>query len=335
LILTGQHPDLDPNQFGLGELALLRLDCPGRPQPDRHVDDVFAATVKALRQRPNLLIVQGDTSSAYGACLAGVAAGVAVAHVEAGLRSHDLTEPWPEEGCRRSIDRQAELLFAPTDLAAANLRREEVSGAIHVTGNSGIDALLEIAGRLPPKRPRQDGFHILVTIHRRENWNDGLHQVAAALTQLAAHPETRIDVMLHPNPQLAGAIATLVGHLPRTSLHPPCTHRELICRMRESDLVLSDSGGMQEEAPALGTPLLILRNTTERPEGIATGNLRLVGCRTAAIVSAVEDLRSDPATLTAMAQPALPYGDGRASERIAAIVDGWVAERSQSPRQAI
>jgi UDP-N-acetylglucosamine 2-epimerase (non-hydrolysing) len=281
-------------------------------------------------------MVQGDTSSALGACLAAIAAGVAVAHVEAGLRTHDLAEPWPEEGYRRQIDRMAELLFAPTELAAANLLREDLPGAIHVTGNSGIDALLKIERELPARTIRQDSqFRILVTCHRRENWDHGLSQVAAAIAYLVRDSRTRVAIMLHPNPRLEASMTALMARLPRTTLHAPCSHHELVDRMRNSDLVLSDSGGMQEEAPALGTPLLILRDKTERPEGIATGNMRLVGCRTGDIVAAVEELRSSPATRAAMSKRAFPYGDGHAGERIAAIVDAWVAERSQSPQQAV
>jgi UDP-N-acetylglucosamine 2-epimerase (non-hydrolysing) len=281
-------------------------------------------------------MVQGDTSSALGACLAASAAGVAVAHVEAGLRTHDLAEPWPEEGYRRQIDRMAELLFAPTALAAENLLREDLPGAIHVTGNSGVDALLNMERKLAARAVRDDSrFRILITCHRRENWDHGLPQVAAAIAHLVTHPQTQVAVMLHPNPRLAASMTDLIGRLPRTTLHAPCSHHELVDRMRNSDLVLSDSGGMQEEAPVLGTPLLILRNKTERPEGIATGNMRLVGCRTADIVAAVEQLRSSPATRAAMSKRAFPYGDGQAGERIAAIVDAWVAERSQSPQQAV
>ena len=307
----------------------------GRANPDDHVDAVAWATTHALHHRPDLLIVQGDTSSALGAALGAVAADVTVAHVEAGLRTHDDHQPWPEEGYRRRIDAKAELLFAPTAQAAENLRNERVLGAIHVTGNTGIDALLRIAETLSPKRTRDaDDFRLLVTCHRRENWGSGIAGVAAALREIAETPGVSIDIVRHSNPQLAGRMSDLVRGVAGIRLHDACSHPKLVARMLNSDLVLSDSGGVQEEAPALGVPLLILREKTERPEGIATGNMRLVGCTTEAIVAAVRELHSSPSVLAAMSRPAFPYGDGHASQRIAAVIHDWIAERSQHKRRA-
>lgn len=307
----------------------------GRANPDEHVDAVAGATTHALHQRPDLLIVQGDTSSALGATLGAAAAGVAVAHVEAGLRTYDDHQPWPEEGYRRRIDAQAELLFAPTKQAADNLRNEEVRGVIHVTGNTGIDALLQVTRHLPPKRERDaNAFRLLVTCHRRENWGSGIVGVATALREIAKTADMSIDIISHPNPQLAGRMSHLVENAAGIRLHDPCSHAELVARMLDSDLVLTDSGGVQEEAPALGIPLLILRDKTERPEGIATGNMRLVGCSSGAIVGAVRDLHSSPTALAAMSRPAFPYGDGHASQRIAAVIHDWIAERSQVKQRA-
>ena len=329
LILTGQHTSLDPIDHDLGSYPLIRLGCPGVENPHLHVKAVTAALLPQLQPPPDLLVVQGDTSSALGGALAGFMAGVPVAHVEAGLRSHDREMPWPEEEYRTAIDRDADLLFAPTQLAAANLRQERVRGEIFVTGNTGVDAVLRTVGKLPAPVPRQPGPpRLLVTCHRRENWGVGLQSLAAALRELAAEGSAKIAMLLHPNRFVSEKIERLLGGLPGITLLPPCSHRELIAHMREFDLMLSDSGGVQEEAPALGVPLLVLREKTERPEAIATGNMKLVGTDSDAVLAAVHRLLDDPVALAAMSRPCLPYGDGRAGPRIAAIIDEWVAGRS-------
>ncbi len=292
----------------------------------------MAAVLPELRQCPDLLVVQGDTSSALGGALAGFLAEVPVAHVEAGLRSHDPAMPWPEEEYRTAIDANADLLFAPTPLAAANLRDEEVGGAIFVTGNTGIDAVMKTAADLPPPSLRDRGQpRLLVTCHRRENWGDGLNSVASALRQLAAEGMAAIDVLLHPNPYVTQRIKALLGNCQAITLLPPCSQAELIAKMRDCDLMLSDSGGVQEEAPALGVPLLVLRDKTERPEGLWTGNLRLVGTDSHRILETVRFLLADPRELAAMAQPRLPYGDGRAAHRIAALIEQWLENRDALP----
>ena len=277
---------------------------------------------------PDLLVVQGDTSSALGAALAGFTAGIPVAHVEAGLRTHDPSLPWPEEEYRTAIDADADLLFAPTELAAANLRAEKVGGEIHVTGNSGIDALLGTVSRLPPPSLRDSRVRrLLVTCHRRESWQDGLGSIAAALAELAGQG-VEADFILHPNPFVATSMRRLLNGVRGVRLIDPCGHEELLLRMRDADLVLSDSGGIQEEAPALGVALLILRGKTERPEGIAAGSSRLVGTDRGRIVAEVRRLLDDPAALAAMSRPVLPFGDGRAGPRIASIIMSWLQQRS-------
>jgi len=273
-----------------------------------------------------LLVVQGDTSSALGAALAGFRAGLPVAHVEAGLRSHDTAMPWPEEEYRTAIDAGAELLFAPTALAAANLRAEQVSGAVFITGNTGIDAVLRASAALPPAMLREGGLpRLLVTCHRRESWATGLHSVASALRQLAHSGAAAIDVLLHPNPHVSRTLEQLLGDCPGVSLIAPCRQSDLLARMRDCDLMLSDSGGVQEEAPALGVPLLVLRDKTERPEALWSGNMRLVGTGTQPILKAVTALLSNPVELAAMAKPNLPYGDGSSGYRIAGIIDQWLS----------
>jgi UDP-N-acetylglucosamine 2-epimerase (non-hydrolysing) len=335
LILTGQHPQLDPGDFGLDLYPQTRLGCAGEEDPHAHVCKVTAALLPVLTQRPDLLMVQGDTSSALGAALAGFAANIPVAHVEAGLRSHDPRLPWPEEEYRTAIDRGAALLFAPTEISAANLRRENVGGEIHVTGNSGIDALLAAVARLPPASVHDRGAPILlVTCHRRESWSEGLQSIAAALVELGRE-RIHIDVVLHPNRHVAQRMTGLLGGAEGISLIPPCTHHELLVRMRDADLILSDSGGIQEEAPALGVPLLVLREKTERPEGVTSGNMRLVGTSTEVIVAEARRLLGNPGELFAMSRRAFPYGDGHAAPRIAAIAEHWLELKHAARTQRI
>ena len=324
-MLTGQQA-LDPCAFELGGYPHLKLGCPGQENPHLHVRAVTEALQPLLRDAPDLVMVQGDTSSALGGALAGFISGVPVAHVEAGLRTHDPARPWPEEEYRTAIDADADLLFAPTELAAANLNAEKVRGEIHVTGNTGIDALLSAQATLPPPTVHDACLkRLLVTCHRRESWGEGLQSIAAALVELGARGTAHVDVILHPNRHVAGTMRRLLAGLQNISLIEPCGYRELLQRMRDCDIVLSDSGGVQEEAPALGTPLLVLRQRTERPEGIACGNARLVGTDTATIVAEADRLLNDPVAWAAMAQRSLPYGDGRAAPRIAAIVEEWLS----------
>ncbi|MGI8705998.1 MAG: non-hydrolyzing UDP-N-acetylglucosamine 2-epimerase [Sphingomicrobium sp.] len=323
LIFTGQHPKLDPADHGLDRYPATRLRCPGQDDPNAHAGLVTKAVADTLVEAaPDLLVVQGDTSSALGGAMAAKIAGIPLAHVEAGLRSHDRRRPWPEEEFRIAIDSQAELLFAPTQLSAANLRRERVSGRIHVTGNSGVDAVLAVRRKLRPPAARQ-GRRLLVTCHRRENWGEGISSVATSLKAIAADGIARIDVILHPNPALYARVRELLGGHEAIKLRQPCGHSATIEAILRSDLVLSDSGGMQEEAAALGIPLLVLREKTERPEAIACGSAELVGTGPDRIVDAVRrQLHGGRA-----AAPALPFGDGRAGERIAAIIDEWLEER--------
>ena len=336
LFVTGQHPGLELAHHGLASFDAVPLACPGQSDPILHADLVRSALKRAIgtsprEQQPDLLIVQGDTSSALGGALAAREAGVPLAHVEAGLRSFDPAQPWPEEENRVTVDRLADLLFAPTSANAANLRRDKVGGAIHVTGNTGLDALAAIAGPLPLRRRRfwlpRRGLSLLVTCHRRETWGAGFERIAAALLALAADGNA-IDVVLHPNPDVTAAMWQLLGEHRSIRLIAPLSHPAMIKAMRRADLILSDSGGMQEEAPALGIPLLILREKTERPEGLATGAMALVGTDTDRIVTAVRTLRRDRAALLAMAVPAMPFGDGRSAPQIAGQCLSFLAERA-------
>jgi UDP-N-acetylglucosamine 2-epimerase (non-hydrolysing) len=283
-----------------------------------------------LRRSPDLVVVQGDTSTALGGALAAFTCGVPVAHVEAGLRTGDPRLPWPEEEYRTAIDAEAELLFAPTAIAAANLGAEGVPGEVHVTGNSGIDAVRAAEAKLPARSLRERGApRILVTCHRRESWSEGLGSIAAAMLALAADGN-QLAVVLHPNPFVAETMRGLLDGAARLALIEPCGHSELLRRMRDSDLVLSDSGGIQEEAPALGVPLLVLRDKTERPEGVTDGSARLVGTSTERIVEEARRLLGDPVARAAMSRPSFPYGDGRAAPRIAAIIEEWLKRQGKA-----
>jgi UDP-N-acetylglucosamine 2-epimerase (non-hydrolysing) len=228
------------------------------------------------------------------------------------------------------------LLFAPTERAAANLRLEGVTGEVHVTGNTGIDALCTAQSRLSPTPSTvlEAGSRILVTCHRRESWGEGLCSIAAALTQIARDGTALIDFVLHPNAHVAAAMRQSLDSIRGISLIAPCSQGELIRRMRDAELILSDSGGIQEEAAALGAPLLVLREKTERPECIASGNARLIGTSTDRIVAEVRRLLENPFERLAMARPAFPFGDGRAGPRIAEIIDRWLEESSLTRRLA-
>jgi UDP-N-acetylglucosamine 2-epimerase (non-hydrolysing) len=310
-------------------LPTAELGCPGRPDPQLHVRDV-ARAIGATLEATRLVVVQGDTSSALGGALGSAQAGRAVAHVEAGLRSHDRLNPWPEEDFRIAIDGLADLLFAPTELSAANLRREGLGGHIEVTGNTGIDALLERLPLLPTRNVDGGEHRLLVTCHRRESWGEGLEGIASSLLQIARRKDVSISFVLHPNPRVADDMRQLLGGVTNVRLRDACSHMEMLQAMRDSDLILSDSGGMQEEAPTLGVPLLILRDRTERPEGIASGNLKLVGRDPDSIRATVEALLDNPAALRSMGRRTFPYGDGRASQRIAASIENWF--RRDEPR---
>lgn len=290
----------------------------------------FGATLDA--ERPDRILVHGDTLTTMAATLAAYFRRIPVAHVEAGLRSGDLLSPWPEEGNRRVTGAIADLHFAPTPQAAAALRAENVpDAAIHVTGNTVIDALLAMRDRLArqpalaagldPLAARFAGKRIVaVTSHRRENWGQGMARAAAALARVADRADTAVIFPVHPNPQVRAAMAPLAGH-PNVALIDPLDYPHFVRLMQMADVMLTDSGGVQEEAPGLGTPVLVMRDTTERPEGIAAGTAKLVGTDPDRIVNHIFALLDDDDAHAAMARSHNPYGDGRAAQRIARIVE--------------
>ena len=333
--LTGQHDDLDEHiDLPCESLRRLRF----RPR-DRDVDRLRTALRALLcgrfrRRDIALVLVHGDTTSAAAAALAARDCSIPLAHVEAGLRSFDLDQPWPEEAHRVAIDAASELLFAPTEDAAANLRREpRVKGRILVTGNSGIDALLQTRARLAaPAGPaaRDERRLIVATCHRRENRGERARSVCSAIVRLAAELPVRVAAPLHFNPAARGCIEGRLAGVEHVQLLEPQTYEAMVSLMDSSWLILTDSGGLQEEAPALGKPVLVLRDVTERPEALATGNLELVGTDPDRIFGAVAGLIADPGRYARMSRPAFPFGDGRASERIAQAVAAWLGERRPS-----
>lgn len=294
--------------------------------------DLYDVTGKALygmrevlkQSAPDLVLVHGDTTTAFTAALAAFYARIPVGHVEAGLRTYDMDSPFPEEFNRQAIGRMADLHFAPTRQARGNLLKEGVSGEkIFVTGNTSIDALLWAKGQvLESAAPA--GKTILITAHRRENFGEGIANICAAVKELAEkYPDMGFVYPVHPNPNVAGPVQAALGGLPNVRLEAPYDYPDFVRAMNDAYLILTDSGGVQEEAPSLGKPVLVLRDTTERPEAVAAGTARLIGANAAAITRAVVNLIEDKAAYDAMATAANPYGEGRAAHHIEHAVQQW------------
>lgn len=283
-------------------------------------------------ERPDRILVHGDTLTTMMATLAAYFRKIPVGHVEAGLRSGDIYSPWPEEVNRKVTGAVADLHFAPTEAAAAALRAENVPGAaIHVTGNTVIDALLATSTRIAAAPALAAGLDavaarfskkriIAVTCHRRENFGSGMANIARALRRIADRPDTAIIFPVHPNPNVRPAMEAAIGDHRDVALIDPLDYPHFVRLMAMSDIVLTDSGGVQEEAPSLGKPVLVMRDTTERPEGVAAGTARLVGTDEDAIVSAIFTLLDDKDAYSAMARAHNPYGDGSAATHIARII---------------
>jgi len=274
-------------------------------------------------EQPDWILTQGDTTTAMIASLAGFYRGIKVGHVEAGLRTWNRHHPFPEEINRKVADAVADLHFAPTEEARANLLREGVApGGVFVTGNTVIDALLEIAGMPcdwnsePLARVPRDKRIVLVTAHRRENFGKPLDSICDALSTIADRGDVTIVYPVHLNPNVTNVVRRRLGSTAGIVLIEPMDYLPFVHLMKESYLVLTDSGGMQEEAPGLGKPVLVMRETTERPEGVTAGTVKLVGTESLKIVAAVNLLLDDRSAYLEMAQSINPYGDGNASTRI-------------------
>lgn len=268
----------------------------------------------------DLLLVQGDTTSVMAASIGAFYRRLPIGHVEAGLRTGDLQRPFPEEFNRIAAGIVANLHFAPTAGAEANLLREGKNrSSVYVTGNTVIDALLHIAGNdLPCAFPSAGRRLVLVTAHRRENFGAPLEAICDAIVQLHdSRDDLEFVYPVHPNPNVSGPVHKRLGALSRVHLQAPAEYVQLVTLMKAATLVLTDSGGIQEEAPALAKPVLVLRDETERPEAVAAGVAELVGADTARIVARVSQLLDDDAAYKAMARGVSPYGDGHAASRIA------------------
>ena len=282
------------------------------------------------RQQPDLVIAQGDTTTVMTTALACFYLGIRFAHVEAGLRTGDLRQPFPEEFNRIVAGRLAALNFAPTKRAEANLLREGTDPAtVFVTGNTVIDALLWTAERAgpPPVKLAAGQRLLLMTLHRRESFGEPIRAVLAAVRQLITrNPDLVLLYPVHPNPNVSEPARAALGGLGRVHLVAPLDYPALIAAMRAAHLVLTDSGGIQEEAPALGKPVLVARETTERPEAVEQGVAALVGTDAGRITAAVQRLLDDETAYAAMSRGASPYGDGNAAARIVGIIAGSVGK---------
>src|SRR3989344_6217449 len=306
-------------------------------QANQTLDGLLARLVVGLgetfdAEKPDRILVHGDTLTTMAATLSAYFRKIPVGHVEAGLRSGNIYHPWPEEVNRKVTGAVADLHFAPTETAAAALRAENVPAAsIHITGNTVIDALRatkarideepSLAAGLDPLLARFAGKRIVaVTSHRRENFGDGMKAIADAIAAIAARPDVAVIFPVHPNPHVRAAMEPILGALDNVALIDPLDYPHFVRLLASSELVLTDSGGVQEEAPSLGKPVLVMRETTERPEGIEAGTARLVGTNKDRIVSEIFSLLDDEEAYAAMARAHNPFGDGTAGTQIAEIV---------------
>ena len=326
VIQTGQHQHLVKpvmDLFGLTPDQDLALMAPR--QSLTHVTSMALGGLQEdfLRHPPHLVIVQGDTTTAFAAALAAFYQRIPLAHVEAGLRTDDLWNPYPEEANRRLISQLARIHFAPTPRACHNLKATGALGTVALTGNTVIDALLAVVRKQPtcpvPGLVWDGQQVILATVHRRENWGEPLQEIGRGLRQvLDHHPGTTLLLPLHPNPTVREPLGQILADHPRAFLVEPLDYKALVAAMAGCTLVLTDSGGLQEEAPTLGKPVLVLRETTERPEAVEAGTARLIGTSASAILREVSRLLTDPGAYNAMTRAVNPFGDGHASQRIVA-----------------
>lgn len=337
ICITAQHRQMLDQVMRIFDLkADIDLDL---MQPGQDLYDVTSRVLLGMREvlrveKPDLVLVHGDTTTCFAAGLAAFYQNIPIGHVEAGLRTGNLRAPFPEEANRSIIGRLADLHFAPTDRARENLLQENVAAEkIHVTGNTVIDALLlarkkvqsmpvdvwsaQIGGSLVEKIVRRSGRLILITGHRRENFGQGFIDLCNAIRQLAvAHPDWLLVYPVHLNPNVQQPVLSILSGLDNVLLIEPLEYLPFVWLMDQSDLILTDSGGIQEEGPSLGKPVLVMRDVTERPEAVDAGTVRLVGTNRQNIIDTVELLLSDEQLYRSMATARNPFGDGFAAERI-------------------
>src|SRR5690554_507549 len=324
VVVTAQHRDLLDQmltRFGIAVDYDLNI-----MQPRQSLNSVLARMLPELEniiqtEQPYAMLAQGDTATVFGAALAAFHAQVPFGHIEAGLRTHDLKHPFPEEGYRQMVTRITQWHFAPTENAALALRREGIDpGKIHVVGNTCIDTLLQTVAQMPAPS-QQTGRLILLTAHRRENFGQPLQNIFNAVLQiLEQHPDVRVLYPVHPNPNVQHLAHTMLGKHPRIELVAPLDYFDFVAAMQAAHLILTDSGGVQEEAPALGKPVLVLRQTTERPEPVGEGVAQLVGTEQATIVQQATRLLNEPEHYQRMARVCMPYGDGSAGVKLAQLL---------------
>lgn len=350
VVSTGQHADLVTPvlaAFGIGPAQEEMCDL-GLMRPGQELSDLAGRATTAIGQAIADLglaavIVQGDTTTTLAGALAGFYRGVPVVHVEAGLRTGDRRAPWPEEANRRMITQVADLHCAPTDRAARALLAEGVAAeSVLHTGNTVVDALVAIlasgagytgqdAGLLQ-RLDDAEGRLLLVTAHRRESWGAGLEGIAHGVAAAAAmHPDLEIVVPLHPNPRVRDALVPVLAPVPRVHLIDALDYPDFARLLRRADLVLTDSGGIQEEACTLGRPTLVARTVTERPEGTEAGGLRLVGTSPVRIAAEIDRLLRDPVAYDALVCRSSPFGDGAAAARIVAALDDLLRPAGDRP----
>lgn len=313
-------------------------------QANQALPDLFSRILTGMsevisRREPDLVLVHGDTSTTLAAAMAAFYARVPVGHVEAGLRTGNMEAPWPEEMNRRLVTPLAQLHFAPTAGARDNLRAEGVDEhSIHVTGNTVVDALLQSVDRiqadpalsasleaaLPPLAPSRK--MVLVTGHRRESFGEGFENICRALGRIADLEDVEVVYPVHLNPNVQGPVRRLLGNHTNVHLIPPLDYLPFVQLMRRASLIITDSGGIQEEAPTLGKPVLVMRGVSERPEAVEAGTARLVGTDPDAIYNAALELLRSPVRYASMANAQNPYGDGTAARRIVDHIESrWAA----------
>lgn len=333
VVVTGQHREMLDQVNALFEIVPRHdLDII-RPRQQLHeiTSRALAGLTAAMRvEKPDLVVVQGDTTTAFVAALAAFYEHVPVAHVEAGLRTGDRYNPFPEEINRRLTAQLATIHLAPTPMSRDNLLAEGVrADDVFVTGNTVIDALLAVVARLRPADDpallpllgRPDGHAVLITSHRRESWGEPMACTARAVARLAAtFPEVRFTLPAHLNPTVRDVLLPPLRGLPNVLVTEPLGYADFARAMQASTIMLTDSGGVQEEAPSLGKPVLVLRDTTERPEAVDAGTVRLVGTDEDVIVAAVTELLTDETAYKQMAQAVNPYGDGLAADRVVTAI---------------
>jgi len=340
VVSTGQHKEMLQQVVDLFEINVnhdLEVMQPNQTLPSLTARLITRIDALLEETKPDMALVQGDTTTVFTAALCCFYRGIPVGHVEAGLRTGNMRSPFPEEANRKLACPLVSLHFPPTENSKNNLTREHIDEAIvHVTGNTVIDALhLEIArqesaeNQAPLKAKLIEAIgedftqkpYVLVTGHRRENFGGGFDEICTALSTLAkAHPEYLFIYPVHLNPKVQKPVYDTLGQFENIKLIPPQPYSEFVMLINNSRIVLTDSGGVQEEAPSLGKPVLVMRDTTERPEGVDAGTVKLVGAVGENIISSVNELINDGAKYDAMAQAKNPYGDGKAAMRIAEAV---------------